>query len=96
MPFICSIFLLNIVASEIAQDDNLSRAEGSPTEAAKTNSLNETIGQKQSDLLENAKFSRTSDGIDTKINVQTMPTLVRSENGNEVALNDSGLRLAMG
>lgn len=96
-PFICSIFLSNVVASEVAQYDiNLPCAEGSPREAAKTNSLNETISQKQSDLLENAKFPPASDGTGSKLTLPPMPSLVKTENSNEVALNDSGLLLAMG
>ncbi|KAF7817642.1 uncharacterized protein G2W53_031611 [Senna tora] len=83
-------------ASEIALETHPSCGEGSPREAAKTNSLNEAICQKQSELLDNARFSLASDGVDPKLDLQTMPTLVRSENGNEVAMKYSRLRLAMG
>lgn len=96
MSFVCSIFLSHIVAPGISPDASPSCDERSPGEAAKKNSLDESTGQKQPDLLENAGSLMASDSVAFKLNLQNMPKLVRSGNGNEVALNDSGSSLAMG
>ncbi|KAL2346247.1 hypothetical protein Fmac_000247 [Flemingia macrophylla] len=66
--------------------------ERSPT-GCKINSFsNETIVQERTDFPESAKLLVTA----PKINLQPVPTMVRSENVDKVALHDSELSLEMG
>lgn len=62
-------------------------------EASKITSINETIGQEQS---ERAKLLVASHSTTPTINLQTMPGIVKLEFCNKVALHDSELCLAMG
>jgi len=59
--------------------------------------LNEDVGQEQPDLPESTTLLMPFHGTSRAINSQTMPSvIVKSENGNKVALHDSELSLAMG
>ncbi|TKY75247.1 hypothetical protein E2542_SST04014 [Spatholobus suberectus] len=81
-----------IEASATTQD----AGERSPKGCKKISSLNEAIGQEQTGFPEGAKFLVATLSTAPKINKQTVPMMVRSENGDKVALRDSELSLEMG
>ncbi|KAK4275116.1 hypothetical protein QN277_018251 [Acacia crassicarpa] len=81
--------------SGTAQDSHHFHAEISSGEAAITNSSVDCIDRKQPDSVENAELM-TSDNFASNLNLDTMPMLSRNENGNEAALDDSELSLAVG
>ncbi|XP_054818738.1 uncharacterized protein LOC129318154 isoform X2 [Prosopis cineraria] len=81
--------------SASAQDSRPFYAERSSGDAAITNSSVESIDRKQPDSIENAEMM-TSDNVAPNLNLASMPMLLRSENGNEAALDDSELTLAVG
>ncbi|TKY45517.1 hypothetical protein E2542_SST30517 [Spatholobus suberectus] len=81
-----------IEASGTTQD----AGERSPKGCKKFSSLNEAIGQEQTGFPEGAKFLVATLSTAPKINKQTVPMMVRSENGDKVALRDSELSLEMG
>jgi len=72
--------------------------ESSPVEASKKSCLNEDFGQEQQpDFPESTTPFMPSHGTSRTINSQVMPSvIVKSENGNRVALHDPELSLAMG
>ncbi|ESW32662.1 hypothetical protein PHAVU_001G006800 [Phaseolus vulgaris] len=68
--------------------------ESSTGEASKKSCLNEDLGQEQPD---STTILMPSHGTSRAVNSQTMPSvIVKSENGNKVALHGSELSLAMG
>ncbi|KAK7283413.1 hypothetical protein RIF29_12912 [Crotalaria pallida] len=81
-------------ASGTTQDANAC-PERSPRGAAKIASLNETVGQRQNDFPESAKFLVPSHSTDQNTTLQVMPVAVMSES-KKVALHDSELSLVMG
>ncbi|KAG5147287.1 hypothetical protein JHK82_014168 [Glycine max] len=78
---------VTLEASGATQD----AGEKSPTGCKKASSLNETIGQEQTDFPESANFLVATDNTAPKTNPQAVPMMVKTENGGNVALHDSQL-----
>lgn len=91
--FIFLFLLRYILASVTGQGGTLCPESCLHGEASKITSINETIGQEQS---ERAKLLVASHSTTPTINLQTMPGIVKLEFCNKVALHDSELCLAMG
>lgn len=89
-------FLLYILGAGIAQDSHPLNGERSSGEATITYSSIDSIDdRKQPDFIEDAELM-TSDNFTPKLNMDTMPMLIKNVNGNEAALDDSELSLAVG
>ncbi|KAG2390545.1 uncharacterized protein HKW66_Vig0220490 [Vigna angularis] len=89
----------SILASATIQGASAYGHESSPLEASKKSCLNEDVGQEQQQpaFPESTTPLMPSHGTSRTINNQNMPSvIVKSENGNRVALHDSELSLAMG
>ncbi|KAI4336784.1 hypothetical protein L6164_015265 [Bauhinia variegata] len=86
----------NAALQGTGQDTSSCCAESLSGEATKTKFIHKTIDHV--DFPESAKFLMASNNgaAAPKMNLQTMPMLVKSDYGNEISLHDSGLRLAIG
>jgi len=84
----------SILSSATIQGASPCCHESSTGEASKKSCLNEDLGQEQP---ESTTILMPSHGTSRAVNSQTMPSvIVKSENGNKVALHGSELSLAMG